>query len=67
MNQDQLKQAINFDYQLSTFAIGLHQFFLQANEKGTKLSLELIDFAQKFGNFVHEARKEGLSTTPIEG
>lgn len=64
MNPDQLKQAINFDYQLMTFAIGMHQYFLPTSEKGAKLSAELIDFAQKFGHFVQQAREEGFNVTP---
>jgi len=66
MNQDQLKQLINFDYQLSTFAIGMHQYLLQVNEKGSKLSADLIDFSERFGDFVHAARKEGFTAVPIE-
>jgi transposase len=66
MNPEQLKQVINYDYQLMTFAIGLHQYFLPTSEKGAKLSAELIDFAQKFGNFVHQARQEGFIVTPTE-
>jgi len=66
MNPDQLKQAINFDYQLMTFAIGLHQYFLPINEKGSKISAELIDIAQKFGDFVHASRKDGFTITPTE-
>lgn len=66
MNPDQLKQCINYDYQLMTFAIGLHQYFLPINEKGAKLSAELIDLAQKFGDFVAQARKDGFSVTPTE-
>lgn len=66
MNPEQLKQVINYDYQLMTFAIGLHQYFLPLSEKGAKLSLELIDFAQKFGDFVHTARKDGFTVTPTE-
>jgi hypothetical protein len=61
MNPDQLKQIINFDYQLMTFAIGMHQFFLPLTERGGKLSGELIDFAQKFGNYVAEERAKGFN------
>ena len=66
MNPDQLKQAINFDYQLMTFAIGMHQVFLPMSEKASKISAELIDVAQKLGDFVHEARKDGFTVTPTE-
>lgn len=63
MNPDQLKQIINFDYQLMTFAISMHQFFQPLTEKGSKLSGELIDFAQKFGQYV--ANERNTSLTPI--
>lgn len=63
MNPDQLKQVINFDYQLMTFALGMHQFFQPLSEKGSKLSGELIDFAQKFGQYVANERTSAL--TPI--
>ena len=63
MNPDQLKQIINFDYQLMTFALGMHQFFQPLSEKGSKLSGELIDFAQKFGQYVATERAKSL--TPI--
>lgn len=63
MNPDQLKQIINFDYQLMTFALGMHQFFQPLSEKGSKLSGELIDFAQKFGQYVATERATAL--TPI--
>lgn len=66
MNPEQLKQLINFDYQLSTFAIGMHQFLSSINDRGSKLSLDLIDYAQKFGDFVYQMRKEGLSSVPTE-
>ena len=66
MNQDQLKQLINFDYQLMTFAISMHQYFLPICEKGGKLSSDLIDFAQKFGVYVSDQRAKGLSPTPVE-
>ena len=66
MNPDQLKQVINFDYQLMTFAIGMHQYFLPLSEKAAKLSAELIDFAQRFGDYVQTERKEGFSITPTE-
>ena len=66
MNPDQLKQAINFDYQLSTFALGMHQYFQPLSEKGSKLSGELIDFAERFGDFVHQQRKEALTPLPVE-
>lgn len=61
MNPDQLKQLINFDYQLSTFAIGLLQYFEPLDEKGAKLSAELIEFAQKFGIYVAFTRQECLT------
>lgn len=61
MNAEQLKAAINFDYQLSTFAINMHQYFTQVSESGAKLSAELIAFSEKLGDFVHSARKEGFS------
>lgn len=63
MNPDQLKQAINFDYQLMTFALGMHQYFQPISEKGSKLSGELIDFAQRFGQYVASERAAAL--TPI--
>lgn len=63
MNPDQLKQIINFDYQLMTFALGMHQFFQPLSEKGSKLSGELIDLAQKFGQYV--ANERATSLTPI--
>jgi hypothetical protein len=63
MNPDQLKQIINFDYQLMTFALGMHQFFQPLSEKGSKLSGELIDLAQKFGQYVAMERLTAL--TPI--
>jgi hypothetical protein len=66
MNAEQLKAAINFDYQLSTFAINMHQYFSQVSEKGATLSSELIAFAEKLGEFVHNARKEGFQTTAVE-
>jgi hypothetical protein len=66
MNPDQLKQVINFDYQLMTFAISMHQVFLPMSEKASKLSSELIEIAQKLGDFVADARKEGFSVTPTE-
>ena len=66
MNPDQLKQVINFDYQLMTFAIGMHQYFLPLSEKGSKFSSELIDFAQRFGEYVQKERKEGFAVTPTE-
>lgn len=66
MNPEQLKQIINFDYQLMTFAIGMHQNFLSVSEKASKISAELIDVAQKLGSFVADARKEGFSITPVE-
>jgi len=64
MNPDQLKQVINFDYQLMTFAIGMHQFFLPTSEQGAKFSAELIEFAQKFGNYVADERKKGFMIAP---
>lgn len=63
MTPDQLKQIINFDYQLMTFALGMHQFFQPFTEKGSKLSGELIDFAQRFGQYVANERATAL--TPI--
>ena len=63
MNPDQLKQIINFDYQLMTFALSMHQFLQPLSEKGSTLSGELIDFAQKFGKFVSNERNSSL--TPI--
>ena len=66
MNPDQLKQAINFDYQLMTFAIGMHQCFLPMSEKASKISAELIEVAQKLGDFVHNVRQDGFTITPAE-
>ena len=63
MNPDQLKQIINFDYQLMTFALSMHQFFQPMSEKGSKLSGELVEFAQKFGQYVANERVSAL--TPI--
>lgn len=61
MNPDQIKQLINFDYQLMTFAIGMHQYFQPVDEKGAKLSAELIEFAQKFGIYVAFTRQDALT------
>jgi hypothetical protein len=61
MNHEQLKALINYDYQLSTFAIGFHTHALQINEEWAKLSGELLDYSQKFGDFVHKQRQEGFS------
>ncbi len=66
MNPEQLKQIINFDYQLMTFAIAMHQALLPVSEKASKISAELIEVAQKLGDFVSESRKEGFSVTPTE-
>lgn len=66
MNPEQLKQIINFDYQLMTFAIGMHQYFLPLNEKGSKLSADLVEFAQKFGEYVASERSKGFTATPVE-
>ena len=63
MNADQLKQIINFDYQLMTFALGMHQFFQPLSEKGSKVSGELVELAQKFGQYVASERASAL--TPI--
>lgn len=66
MNPDQLKQLINFDYQLMTFAISMHQYMLPLTEKGGKLSSELIELAQRFGSYVSEERVKGCTPTPVE-
>lgn len=66
MNPDQLKQIINFDYQLMTFALGMHQFFQPLSEKGSKISGDLVDFAQKFGEFVANERRAALTPIPVE-
>jgi hypothetical protein len=63
MNAEQLKAAINFDYQLSTFAINMHQYFMQVSPVGAELSADLIAFSEKLGDFVHTARKAGFSVT----
>lgn len=61
MNPDQLKQLINFDYQLMTFALGMHQYLQPLDEKGSKLSAELIEFAQRFGVYVSVSRMDALT------
>ena len=66
MNPEQLKQLINFDYQLMTFAISVHQYLLPLSEKGGKISSDLIDLAQRLGSYVSEERAKGFTATPVE-
>jgi hypothetical protein len=65
MNADVLKKVINYDSQIIQFAIGMHSEASQLNEEWTKLSVELIDFANKFGRFVHQQREEGFKIEPV--
>lgn len=66
MNADVLKKVINYDAQIIQFAIGMHAEAIQMNEEWSKLSVELIDFANKFGRFVHKAREEGFKVEKVE-
>jgi predicted ABC-type ATPase len=66
MNDEQIIQIIDFDRQLITFCRNMHKAMLQYSEKGSQITAELIAGAQKLGDFVHEARKEGFSITPTE-
>ena len=65
MNADVLKKVINYDAQIIQFAIGMHTEASQTNEEWAMLSVELIDFANRFGRFVHKVREEGFKIEKV--
>jgi hypothetical protein len=66
MNADNLKKVIGYDSQIAQFAMSMFAEATLINEEWSRLSLELVDFANKFGRFVQKEREEGFKVTPVE-